>query len=80
MLSKISLPLPFATYVEDSDKIKSSATDGLGESAHGDYPFFGQLDTMIILATFFILAHSFLTDITCFSFHVLQIGISNSLE
>lgn len=80
MLWKISLPLPFAIYVEDSDKIKSSATDGIWESVHDNYPFFGQLDTMIILATFFILSQSFFYSYNFFQFYVLQIGISNSLE
>ena len=41
---------------------------------------FGQLDTMIILAMFLILSHGFLTDITRFSFHVLQIDFSNLAE
>lgn len=32
--------LPSATYVEDSDKIKSNSTHGIWESAHGNYSFF----------------------------------------
>ena len=37
---KNALPLSFATYMEDSDKIKSNATDGIRVSAHGNYRFF----------------------------------------
>ena len=60
---KNSLPLPFVTYVEGSDRIKSNSTDGIRVSAQRNYPFFcGQLNTMNILPTIFILSCCFFTD------------------
>lgn len=74
---KNALPLSFATYMEDRDKIKPNATDGMSVCTW-QLPMFLDNWTQLLFWQPFLYFNTVSLLINCFNLQVSQIGIYNS--